>query len=110
LKFARALRRQALYGFKKDYKVGKAKVDVAFPKQRVAVFVHGCFWHQCPVCDLSPPKTHTDFWNRKFALNKARDARVRLELEASGWKVAEFWEHEINGNVDDCARIIGLLL
>ena len=43
----------------------------------------------------SKPSTNTDYWNAKFARNKARDERVRSELEAAGWKVIVIWECEL---------------
>lgn len=69
--------------------------DLVFPKHRVALFVHGCFWHRHPGCaKASTPKSRTDFWQGKFDANVARDARVAVELEALGWRVATVWECE----------------
>ncbi len=72
--------------------------DIAFVRKRIAIFVNGCFWHRCPYCKLSLPKTHTDFWKRKFERNKERDKRKRKMLEKDGWKVFEFWECMIKKN------------
>lgn len=69
--------------------------DIVFARSKLAVFVHGCFWHRCPVCDLDFPKTNTQFWRRKFERNEERDKLNRLELESMGWKVLEVWEHEV---------------
>lgn len=67
--------------------------DLVFPKHRVALFVHGCFWHRHPGCaKASTPKSRTDFWQDKFDMNVARDARVVAELEALGWRVVTVWE------------------
>jgi DNA mismatch endonuclease (patch repair protein) len=69
--------------------------DLIFPKHRVALFVHGCFWHRHPGCaKASTPKSRTDFWQAKFDANVARDARVATELEALSWRVATIWECE----------------
>ena len=54
------------------------------------------------MCKLSIPKSNTDFWIRKFKLNKERDHRKRVELEEAGWKVVEVWECEIKDSLDDC--------
>lgn len=74
--------------------------DICFPKQHVAIFVHGCFWHRCPYCKLRLPKTHTAYWKLKFRLNKRRDIKKRKELEKMGWKVFEVWECQIRKNVN----------
>jgi len=72
--------------------------DIVYARSKVAVFVHGCFWHRCPVCDLGLPKTNKEFWKRKFARNVERDKLNRIELESMGWKVLEVWEHEVKQN------------
>lgn len=67
--------------------------DIVLPKYRVAIFVHGCFWHRHPGCRYATsPKTRPDFWYAKFEANVERDARKRRELEAAGWRVLTVWE------------------
>ncbi|MDR0274473.1 MAG: very short patch repair endonuclease [Burkholderiaceae bacterium] len=69
--------------------------DLVFPSRRIALFVHGCFWHQHPNCEAAArPKSHADYWNRKLDGNIARDVRCRNELETLGWKVLVIWECE----------------
>lgn len=68
--------------------------DISIPKLRAAVFVHGCFWHGCPV-HYKEPKTRLAFWRQKLQRTKARDRRVRIKLLSVGWKVATIWEHEV---------------
>ncbi|WP_084515675.1 very short patch repair endonuclease [Nocardia acidivorans] len=69
------------------------KPDVVFPSRRLALFVHGCFWHQHPYCRAATrPASNTDYWSRKLDGNVARDERRQTELEARGWKVLTFWE------------------
>jgi DNA mismatch endonuclease (patch repair protein) len=77
--------------------------DFVYPRARLAVFVHGCFWHKCPVDALPLPKTHAAFWKRKFARNVERDRLNREELQSMGWKVIEIWEHEVKANPRACA-------
>lgn len=69
--------------------------DLVFPKHRLAVFVHGCFWHRHEGCRLaSTPKTRADFWQAKFETNVARDAAAAEQLAALGWNVLVLWECE----------------
>ncbi|WP_237561391.1 very short patch repair endonuclease [Frateuria defendens] len=69
--------------------------DLVLPRRRVAVFVHGCFWHRHPGCRLaSEPKSNVEFWRTKFEANVARDVRQRAELEKLGWRVVVVWECE----------------
>lgn len=69
--------------------------DLVFPKHRLAVFVHGCFWH-AHVCrrGRSRPKTNSQFWAAKIARNVERDAQINAQLIALGWRVAVIWECE----------------
>ena len=67
--------------------------DIVFPRHKVALFVHGCFWHRhigCP--KASTPKSRADFWNAKFARNVQRDAENEAELKRQGWRVEIIWE------------------
>lgn len=66
---------------------------MTFRSRRVAVFVHGCFWHghDCPR-GARAPRTNASHWRGKIARNRERDADVRLRLEAAGWRVVTLWE------------------
>ncbi len=69
--------------------------DLVFPKHRVCLFVHGCFWHRHPGCSkATTPKTRRDYWIPKFEENVARDARVAQALHDAGWRVETIWECE----------------
>lgn len=69
--------------------------DLVFPKHRLAIFVHGCFWHRHEGCKRATiPKTRQDFWLGKFADNEARDQRVTALLRDAGWRVEIVWECE----------------
>lgn len=75
------------------------KPDIIFRGRRIAIFVHGCFWHQHPDprCKLARmPKSRQEFWGPKLAGNRARDVEVRAKLEAGGWEVIEIWECQLN--------------
>lgn len=71
----------------------RRRVDIAFPKQRVAVFVDGCFWHGCGEHGTRP-KTNQEWWDWKLARNRARDADTNERLAELGWRVVRVWEHE----------------
>ena len=73
----------------------------AFPKQKVAVFVDGCFWHGCPKC-YTRPKTNRPFWDRKLEDNMARDKRVNRQLRRQGWKVIRIWQHALKKSPKAC--------
>lgn len=71
------------------------KPDLVFPGRRVALFVHGCFWHQHPNCPAATrPKSSSDYWTRKLDGNVARDARHQSALNEAGWTVLVIWECE----------------
>lgn len=70
--------------------------DFAWPKQKVALFVDGCFWHGCPVCNRTMPVTNADYWAAKVARNVARDRRISRELRRIGWSVLRVWEHALD--------------
>ena len=62
--------------------------DLVFRRRRIAVFVHGCFWHGHS-CDRGArtPRTNTEFWRAKFARDQARDMDVAARLRSAGWTV-----------------------
>jgi len=81
------------------------KPDLVFPAARVVVFVDGCQWHCCPD-HFVRPKSNTDFWDRKFEKNRARDKAVNALLKKQGWRVLRFWEHDLEKNCQAAVRRI----
>ncbi|MFT2751087.1 very short patch repair endonuclease [Clavibacter sp. Sh2088] len=71
----------------------RSRADIAFTRQRIAVFIDGCFWHSCPA-HLHLPKANADYWVAKLARNVERDAEVTALLRDLGWTVLRFWEHQ----------------
>ncbi len=72
--------------------------DVVFRSRRIALFVHGCTWHQHsdPACRLARmPKSRLEFWGPKLRGNAKRDARNVAALEAAGWLPIVVWECEL---------------
>lgn len=69
--------------------------DIVLPRHRVAIFVHGCFWHQHPGCIRSTrPKSNTAYWQKKLDGNIERDLAHLTQLEHLGWRVGIVWECE----------------
>lgn len=72
------------------------KPDLVFPRYKVVVFVHGCFWHRHEGCKIATtPKSNTEFWLAKFERNKNRDREVIEAIRQSGWKVIVVWECQL---------------
>lgn len=67
--------------------------DLVLPNRKVAIFVHGCFWHGCPRHGRLP-KHNRAWWRNKIATNQRRDRRKAAALRRSGWSVFSTWEHE----------------
>ncbi len=69
--------------------------DIVFPRHRVCILVHGCFWHRHPGCKFATlPKTRTEYWRSKFDRNVERDRKNITELKTLNWKVEVIWECE----------------
>ncbi|MDE2967318.1 MAG: very short patch repair endonuclease [Chloroflexota bacterium] len=66
--------------------------DLVFPGFRLAVFVHGCFWHGHDCLRGRRPRTNTDYWIPKLEGNRQRDERNVSALEEAGWEVFTIWE------------------
>lgn len=93
----RALLHARGFRFRKDYFVKLpgmrgVRVDIAFPKQRLAIFIDGCFWHGCPEHGHAP-RRNQHYWLPKLKRNFQRDRVVTEALAALGWNVLRFWEH-----------------
>ncbi|MFT4219340.1 MAG: very short patch repair endonuclease [Microbacterium sp.] len=71
----------------------RRRADVVFTRQRVAVFIDGCFWHQCPE-HFRMPAANREYWSAKIERNHERDAETSARLAEAGWTVLRFWEHE----------------
>ncbi len=106
----RELARLGVRGYRLSLHGVPGRPDIAFPRTKVAVFVHGCFWHSCPRCRLPLPRTHRDFWRMKFARNRARDRAKEAELRKIGWRVIVLWECEIREEARrTAARVLRIL-
>ncbi|WP_419705844.1 very short patch repair endonuclease [Promicromonospora sp. NFX87] len=78
----------------------RRRMDIAFTRVKIAVFVDGCFWHACPVHGTSP-RANGDWWAAKLSRNIARDRDTDARLAGLGWTVVRAWEHELAETVAD---------
>jgi DNA mismatch endonuclease, patch repair protein len=75
------------------------KPDIVLRSRRIAIFVHGCFWHRHPdpACKLARmPKSRVDFWEPKLEGNRERDLRNETALRDAGWDVRILWECDLS--------------
>jgi len=106
--------RRLLWSLGARYRLGRAdlpgKPDIVLPGRRLAIFVHGCFWHGHDCArGARVPKANRDYWIGKIARNRARDAAVRGALAAAGWRVETVWECELKDAAALEARARGWL-
>ncbi|MGZ8257300.1 MAG: very short patch repair endonuclease [Gallionella sp.] len=84
------------------------KPDFTFRRERVVVFVDGCFWHGCPKC-YRRPHSNREFWDAKITNNRKRDRKVSRELRGLGWQVVRVWQHQLGKPARAAGRIKRLL-
>ena len=80
--------------YRLHWRIGRTRPDIVFPKQHIAIFIDGCFWHGCPEHYVKP-RSRPEFWAAKLRSNTARDRTQTLSLEKLDWTVLRFWEHSI---------------
>ena len=93
LKLASILRAAGVKGWRRHLPL-TGKLDFVFSRDRVALFVDGCFWHGCPT-HCRRPNSNRGYWFSKILRNRKRDAAVQKDLRASGWRVLRIWEHDL---------------
>ena len=95
-------------GWQKNPKEIYGAPDVAFTKEKIAIFLDGCFWHGCPVCNRPLPINNSEYWKQKIEKNIRRASFVNNELAQNGWIVIKIWEHELKKkkNVPDIHKKI----
>jgi len=99
MKVRSALHKKGLR-FRKHVKDLPGKPDIVFPKDKVAVFIDGDFWHgyRFPAWEDKV----SDFWKKKITGNRKRDARNHRKLRSKGWKVIRLWQHEVERDFGAC--------
>lgn len=73
---------------------GKEKIDLAIPSRKIAIFIDGCFWHQCP-WHSHIPQSNKKYWIPKLQRNKLRKKKKDQRLKRTGWKAIHIWEHKL---------------
>ena len=106
--------RKALTALGVRYRLNRKELsgspDIVMAGRRLAIFVHGCFWHGHDCARGSRvPKTNRDYWTAKVARNVARDARTAAELAAAGWRVETIWECDLKDAAALTARLEEML-
>lgn len=102
--------KKGIRGYRLHWKKVPGTPDISFPGKKIAIFIHGCFWHRCPTCNPTNPKSHNEFWKNKFQKNIDRD-RSKIELlTADNWRTLVIWECEIKNNLTKCTNEIRKLI
>lgn len=96
LRMLQLFRTAGIRGWRRSQRVF-GKPDFVFPRERLAVFVDGCFWHGCPKPKHAPmPKNRAEWWAAKLTRNKERDLVVTRTLRKQGWNVIRVWECDLS--------------
>ena len=108
----RLLRTAGFPGYRLHWRIDEdggryiCRPDISFPGRMVAVFVHGCFWHRCPKCNMDIPKSNVDYWSKKFEKNVERDRKKESSLRGIGWRVHTIWECELDDGASQLVEIL----
>ncbi len=101
----RRILRAAGIGYRLGGRGLPGRPDLVMPGRRVAVFVHGCFWHGHDCArGARQPKTNATYWTAKIGRNRARDVATQTVLEAAGWRVVTVWECRMKA--DDFSEVL----
>lgn len=100
----KALWAAGIRGYRLHRRVEGVRPDLVFGEAKVAVFVHGCFWHRCPHCRPPQPTRHRKFWTDKFDRNRIRDRQKVKLLRRAHWQVVTVWECRLRRDPVAAAR------
>ncbi len=103
LLFASFLRKSGITGWRRHLAI-TGRPDFTFRRDRLAIFIDGCFWHCCPKCG-NMPANNRKFWVEKLGGNKRRDRKVNRILSSDGWSVLRIWEHELRNKEAVIAKV-----
>lgn len=105
----RALLHRMGYRFRLHRRDLPGTPDIVLPRYSAAIFVNGCFWHGHYCKRTKMPKSRTDYWADKIAVNRRRDRRQRRQLSSLGWKTIVVWECELKRPEELANRLQKLL-
>ncbi|MGI8735409.1 MAG: very short patch repair endonuclease [Pyrinomonadaceae bacterium] len=103
LTLLRLFRTHGISGWRRKISI-TGRPDFVFRKERLAVFIDGCYWHGCKCRRL--PKKNRFYWRQKFKANQEHDRSVTRELRSAGWTVIRLWEHELKKSPASAIRRI----
>jgi DNA mismatch endonuclease (patch repair protein) len=99
------------YRYRLYYKSLPGKPDIVITKQKIVIFVHGCFWHRHENCiEASRPKTNSEYWETKINKNIERDKKHQEEIKQLGYKVFIIWECEVKEDTEKNIKLLEKLL
>lgn len=96
------------YRYRVNYKALPGKPDIVFTKKKVAIFIHGCYWHghDCGSRYAHSSQSNKMYWGTKIERTKQRDEKHIQTLEADGWTVIVLWECQIRQSFDQTVEFI----
>lgn len=104
-RMAALLRSRGISGWQMHRRDIPGTPDFYFPDLRLALFIDGCFWHQCPKCSTVPAQNGS-FWADKLSKNVLRDRRIRRKLNRSGIHAWRVWEHDLEQKTTRCHTVV----
>ena len=102
----KAIWNAGLKGYRLHRKDLPGKPDLVFTAKKVALFIHGCYWHSCPICAIARPKHNATYWSEKLAGNSRRDIRNAEQLAKAGWRVHTVWECQVKSSISEVTQQI----
>jgi len=94
LRLVAILRATGIRGWRRHQPL-PGRPDFVFRRERLVIFVDGCFWHGCPR-HFRMPKSNREYWERKLGRNIRRDRGNNKSLRKAGWQVLRFWQHSLD--------------
>lgn len=103
----RSLLHRSGFRFRLHRKDLPGRPDIVLPSSKIAIFVHGCYWHRHEGCRYTTtPSSNTRFWEQKFERTVGRDAENILALQHAGWKVVVAWECQLRSAANEILAAI----